>query len=114
MLVVVGSLLVVALIVCRILSFLIVICVSCLPVLLSFLFLTALWERADHLTLLYVMVSYVSVIFKFGVMGQVWYVIVSNPLTPSLLCNHLAEAESWLIYLNYILAVVQVSMFSVP
>ena len=36
-------------------------------------------ERADLLALLYVMFSYVFVIFPFGVLGQVWFLIVSIP-----------------------------------
>ena len=37
------------------------------------------WERADLLALLGVVSSCVSVIFPFGVPGQVWYLIVSIP-----------------------------------
>ena len=37
------------------------------------------WERADLLALLYVMLSCVFVIFPFGVLGQVWFLIVSIP-----------------------------------
>ena len=35
------------------------------------------WERADLLVLLYVMLSCVFVTLRFGVLGQVWYLIVS-------------------------------------
>ena len=49
-----------------------------LAVILFCLFL-ACWERADLLALLYVMFSYVFVTFPFGVMGQVWYLILSFP-----------------------------------
>ena len=37
------------------------------------------WERADLLALLYVMFSCVVVTFPYGVLGQVWYLIVSIP-----------------------------------
>ena len=35
------------------------------------------WERADLLALLYMMFSCVFVTFPYGVLGQVWYMIVS-------------------------------------
>ena len=62
-----------------------IICVSCLTlvnVILSCLFLAALWSPAGKgLTswLLYVMFSSVFVTFPYGVLGQVWYLIVSIP-----------------------------------
>ena len=37
------------------------------------------WERANLLALLYVMFSCVIVTFPCGVLGQVWYLIVSIP-----------------------------------
>ena len=37
------------------------------------------WERADLLALLCVMFSCVFVTFPYGVLGQVWYLIVSIP-----------------------------------
>ena len=37
------------------------------------------WERADLFALLNVMLSCVFVTFLFGVLGQVWYLIVSIP-----------------------------------
>ena len=37
------------------------------------------WERADLLALLYEMFSCVFVTFPYGVLGQVWYLIVSIP-----------------------------------
>ena len=37
------------------------------------------WVRADLLALLYVMFSCVFVTFPCGVLGQVWYLIVSIP-----------------------------------
>ena len=47
------------------------------------MFLAALWspvgKRADLLTLLYVVLSCVFVTFPYGVLGQVWYSIVSIP-----------------------------------
>ena len=50
---------------------------------LSCLFIAALWspagERANLLVLLYVMVSCVFVTFPCGVLGQVWYLIISIP-----------------------------------
>ena len=54
---------------------------------LSFLFVFAntrclvvtCWGRADLLALLNVIVACVFVTFLFGVLGQVWYLIVSIP-----------------------------------
>ena len=37
------------------------------------------WERADLLTLLYGMFSCIFVTFSYGVLGQVWYLIVWIP-----------------------------------
>ena len=37
------------------------------------------WERADLLALLFVVLSSVFVTFPYGVLGQVWYLIVSIP-----------------------------------
>ena len=37
------------------------------------------WERADLLALLYVMFSCVFVTFTYGILGQVWYLIISIP-----------------------------------
>ena len=37
------------------------------------------WDRADHLALLFVMFSCVLVTFTNGVLGHVWYLIVSIP-----------------------------------
>ena len=37
------------------------------------------WERADPLALLYVMFSCVFVTFPYGVLGLMWYLIVSIP-----------------------------------
>ena len=37
------------------------------------------WKRANLLALLYVMFSCVFVSFPYGVLGQVWYLIVSIP-----------------------------------
>ena len=37
------------------------------------------WERANLLAILYVMFSCVFVTFPFGVLGQVWCLIVSIP-----------------------------------
>ena len=51
-----------------------VICVSCLSVILSCLFLAG-WERTDLLALLYVMFSCIFVTFPYGVLGQVWYLM---------------------------------------
>ena len=39
----------------------------------------ASWEKADLLTLLNVMFSYVFVTFPYGVLGQVCYLVVSIP-----------------------------------
>ena len=40
------------------------------------------WERADLLALLCVMFSCVLVTFPYGVLGQMWYLIVSIPDIP--------------------------------
>ena len=48
------------------------VCVSCLSVIMSCLFLAS-WERADLLALLYVMFSYGCVTFPYGVLGQACY-----------------------------------------
>ena len=37
------------------------------------------WERANLFALLYVMLSCVFVTFPCSVLGQVWYLAVSNP-----------------------------------
>ena len=37
------------------------------------------WERVDLLALLYVMFSCVFVTFLYGILGQVWYLIVLIP-----------------------------------
>ena len=42
-------------------------------------FVITCWERADLLALLCVMFLCVFVTFSYGVPGQVWYLIVSNP-----------------------------------
>ena len=42
--------------------------------------LATLWKRADLLAFLYVMSSCVFVTFPFGVLGQMWYLIVSIPV----------------------------------
>ena len=55
-----------------------VIYVSSLSVILSCMLLAALW-RPDHFTLLYVISICVFVTFRYGVLGQVWYLIVSLP-----------------------------------
>ena len=41
--------------------------------------LVTYWEMTDLLALLYVRVSCVFVTFPYGVLGQVWYFIVSIP-----------------------------------
>ena len=38
-----------------------------------------LWERADLLALLNVMIYCIYVTFPYGVLGQVWYLVVSIP-----------------------------------
>ena len=42
-------------------------------------FVVTYWERADLLALLCVMFTCVFVTFPYGVLGQVWYLIVSSP-----------------------------------
>ena len=53
------------------------ICHAFLPVHCSLV--VTCWERADHLALLYVMFYCVHVTFPCGVLGQVWYMVVSIP-----------------------------------
>ena len=49
------------------------------------------WERAVLLALLYVMFSCAFVTFAYGVLGQVWYLIVSNaPLSLRSASHHTA------------------------
>ena len=59
----------------------------------SFRLLVTCWERADLLALLYVMFSYVT--FPYGVLGQVWCLIVSIPII--CLCCHLSDVFLGLI-----------------
>ena len=55
-------------------------CYLCLVfAMLSCLFSVALWERAYLLALLYVMFYCIFVTFPCGVLGQMWYLIVSIP-----------------------------------
>ena len=42
------------------------------------------WERADLLTLLYVMVSHAFVTFPYGALAQVWYLILDLCLSLTL------------------------------
>ena len=37
------------------------------------------WERDDHMALFFVMFSCVFATFPYGVLGQVWYLIVLFP-----------------------------------
>ena len=53
-------------------SYLYVLSVSCSLV-------VTCWVMADRLALLYVMFSCVLDTCRYGVLGQVWYLIVSNP-----------------------------------
>ena len=55
-----------------------VLCLSCCHVCHCSIVATC-WEKANLLALLYVMFSCVYVTFPSGVMGQVWYLIVSIP-----------------------------------
>ena len=57
-------------------------CYLCLVfVMLSHLFIAALWSPGKGLTsrLLFVMFNCAFVTFPGGILGQVWYLIVSNP-----------------------------------
>ena len=56
-------------------------CFMIIFVMMSCLFLAALWswERADLLALLCVEFSCIFVTFPYGVQGQVWYLIVLIP-----------------------------------
>ena len=64
-------------------SFVDPICVSCLSLsyILSvpFILVVTCWGGASILVLLFVMFSCVLVTFPYGVLGQVWYLIVSIP-----------------------------------
>ena len=65
-------------------------CYLCfVSVVLSCLVVTC-WERSDLLALLYVMFSCVFGTFPCSVLGQVWYLTVSNPdiLPSSVLCSN--------------------------
>ena len=55
------------------------------------------WERADLLAFLWLMCSCVFVTFSYGVLGQVWYLIVSIPD----LC-HLPYSLIFAFFLTYI------------
>ena len=61
--------------------FLLVFCVCLCQTILSvsFSLVVTCWEMPELLTLLYVMCSCVFVTFPYGVLGQVWYLIVSIP-----------------------------------
>ena len=48
-------------------------------IILSCLLLAALWSPADLLAFLNVMFSCVFYTSRYSVLGQVWYLIVSNP-----------------------------------
>ena len=66
-------------------------CYLCLVfVMLSHLFIAALWSPGKGLTswLLFVMFNCTFVPFPCGILGQVWYLIVSIPdlWSPFLLC----------------------------
>ena len=55
------------------------------------------WERADLLTFLYVLFSCAFVSFACGVLGQVWYLIVSIPdlcLLPTLSAGNKASRNA--------------------
>ena len=53
------------------------------------------WERADVLALpyMYVMFSCVFVTFPYGVLGQVWYLIVSIP--DIFIFSHFLDYQQW-------------------
>ena len=55
-----------------------VLCLSCFCVCSSRLFVVTCWERADLLALV-VMFNCVFVTFPCGILGYVWYLIVSIP-----------------------------------
>ena len=59
--------------------------------------LVTYWERADLLALLYVNFSCVFVTFPYGVLGQIWYLIVSIPDILPLVFLSLY----WLIYIFF-------------
>ena len=52
--------------------------ILCLSLLYCLVMVTC-WERADFFAPLYVMFSSAFVIFPYGILGQVWYLIVLIP-----------------------------------
>ena len=58
-------------------------CYSCfvvvMPSTVHCSFVVTCWEMANLLVLVYVMFSCVFVTYPYGVLGQVWYLIVSIP-----------------------------------
>ena len=55
------------------------------------------WDRTDLLALLYVMFSCVFATFPYGVLGQVWYMIVSIPyhyLLPNLVNKRVDQDQT--------------------
>ena len=62
-----------------ILLFVVCVCLGHTVLSVSCSLVVTCWEIADLLALLYVMFSCVFDTFRYGVLGQVWYLIVSNP-----------------------------------
>ena len=57
-------------------SFVICVCLCHTVLSVSCSLVVTCWERADLLALLYVIFSCVFVTFPYGVLGQVWYLVV--------------------------------------
>ena len=81
-------------------------CYLCLMfVMLSRLFIAALWSPGKGLTswLLFVMFNFTFVPFPCGILGQVWYLIVSIPdlWSPFLLCWFILRASKRIISLYW-------------
>ena len=54
-------------------------CFCCIVLSVPCSLVVTCWKRSDVLALLYVMFSLVFVTFPYGILGQVWYLIVSIP-----------------------------------
>ena len=71
-------------------SFLFCVCLCHFVLSVSCSLVVTCWEMADFLALLYVRFSCVFVTFQYGILGQVWYLVVSIPdlcVLPYLTCQ---------------------------
>ena len=60
-------------------SFLFCVCLCHFVLSVSCSLVVTCWEMADFLALLYVRFSCVFVTFQYGILGQMWYLVVSIP-----------------------------------